>query len=155
EDPQPELVLEPADLLAEHLLGHPQPLRRTREVQLVGDGHGIAQATELGHRAIVTSQPAPVSPGELASIRSQPCPNSKSWPCSHLPRTTSTASRPSWRPRWPPSATNPETSPAPCAAWRARRPASPCSSGGPTTRPSPRTGRRRTSSGCSNQPTTS
>src|SRR4029078_6451132 len=87
EDAQPKLVLQPADLLAEHLLGDPQLFGGAREVQLVGDGHGVAQATELGHGAIVTYHPRPVSPGERAAIRSPSWTNLRSSPCSPRPST--------------------------------------------------------------------
>jgi hypothetical protein len=47
EDALAELGLEPADLLADRRLGDPQPLRRAREVRLLGHGDEIGELTEL------------------------------------------------------------------------------------------------------------
>jgi hypothetical protein len=47
-----ELLLEPANVAAEGLLGHVQPCRGAGEVQLLGDRHKVAQQTRvqlIGH----------------------------------------------------------------------------------------------------------
>ena len=47
EHPLAELGLEPPDLLADGRLGDPQPLGRTREVRLLGDGDEVGELAEL------------------------------------------------------------------------------------------------------------
>ena len=42
-----ELLLEAGDRRAQRLLGHVQPARRAREVQLLGDGDEVAQVPQL------------------------------------------------------------------------------------------------------------
>ena len=48
EEADAELLLERLDLLAQSGLGHVQSLRRSAEVQLLGDGDEVADEAELG-----------------------------------------------------------------------------------------------------------
>jgi hypothetical protein len=63
-----ELCLEPADLRREPGLGEPQPLGRSRETALLGDGNERAEVTEF-HAGILATLICPVIGGRADRLR--------------------------------------------------------------------------------------